>query len=67
MGASEEKEVGQAAARFEHEIDELERRTEEVGEHIDTARQEWERKRSDSSVPGAAPDDSDQSGEGSEA
>jgi len=37
----------------EREADDLERRNEELGEHVDKARQDWESKKSDEAVPGA--------------
>lgn len=55
MGGSEENEVEKVAARFERDADHLRRRSEEVGDHIETAREDWQRKRSDPSVPGAVP------------
>jgi hypothetical protein len=43
--------------RAEREADDLQRRNEELGEHIDDARQDWETKKGDESVPGAQPDE----------
>jgi hypothetical protein len=43
--------------RAEREADDLERRSEELGERIDRTRQDWESKKSDESVPGARPED----------
>ncbi len=60
MGSSEENDVEKVADRFEREADDLQRRSEQVGEHIETTRQEWQRKRGDASVPGAVPEESDQ-------
>ncbi len=60
MGSSEEKDVEKAAERFEREADDLERRGEQVSEHIETTRQEWQRKRGDPSVPGAVPEERDE-------
>ena len=37
----------------EREADDLERRNEELGEHVRETRQDWESKKSDESVPGA--------------
>lgn len=34
-------------------LEEMEQRSEEVGEHIERTRAEWERKQADSSIPGA--------------
>jgi len=45
----------------EREADDLERRNEELGEHVDKVRQDWESKKSDVSVPGAVEDDEDES------
>ncbi|MCA1682676.1 MAG: hypothetical protein LC685_01530, partial [Actinobacteria bacterium] len=39
---------------------ELEERGEAVERHIDEARSDWERKRSDPAVPGAKPPDDDE-------
>jgi hypothetical protein len=43
--------------RAEQEADDLERRTEKLGEDIEHTRQDWESKKSDESVPGARPED----------
>ena len=40
----------------EREVEEMEERSERLEEEIDEARGDWERKKSDSSVPGAAGD-----------
>jgi hypothetical protein len=45
------------ADELEQEANDLERRSEELGQRIEEASQEWERKRSDPSVPGAPPPD----------
>ena len=37
----------------EHEIEDLEQRTEQLQDRIDDVRADWERKRRDPSVPGA--------------
>jgi hypothetical protein len=37
----------------EREIEDMERRSEQVGEDIDAAREDWENKQRDDSVPGA--------------
>ena len=44
------------AARAEQEADRLEERTDALGEQIDQTREDWERKKADSRVPGAAGD-----------
>jgi len=38
----------------EREADDMERRSRQVGEDIDAAREDWERKKADDRVPGAA-------------
>jgi hypothetical protein len=38
----------------EREADDMERRSQQVGEDIDAAREDWERKQRDDHVPGAA-------------
>jgi hypothetical protein len=42
--------------RPERELDEMDERTDRLDEEIDEARKDWERKKADSSVPGAAGD-----------
>jgi hypothetical protein len=42
--------------RPERELDEMEERTDRLDEEIDEARKDWERKKADSNVPGAAGD-----------
>jgi hypothetical protein len=37
----------------EREVEDMERRSEQVGEDIEAAREDWERKKADDSVPGA--------------
>ena len=51
-----------AAAAAERELADLAERSERVGARIDDAREDWEAKKADSSVPGATgePDDSDE-------
>jgi hypothetical protein len=39
----------------EKTLEELEAQSEEVGEHIDDTRSDWERKQQDAAVPGAEP------------
>jgi hypothetical protein len=46
---------GKLADNLEDEADELEQRSRKLGEQTDDAAQDWERKRSDPSVPGAPP------------
>ena len=46
-----------AHERAEREADDLARRTEELGEHIERTRHDWDSKKSDPTVPGAQPDD----------
>jgi hypothetical protein len=42
--------------RPERDLDELEERSERLEDEIDEARDDWQRKKSDSSVPGAGGD-----------
>jgi len=42
--------------RPERELDEMQERSEKLEGEIDDAREDWERKKGDSSVPGAAGD-----------
>jgi hypothetical protein len=61
MGADEQ------ADRLERELGDMERQSERVGREIDGAREEWERKQHDPSVPGArepGEDDGDAGPEG---
>jgi hypothetical protein len=44
------------AEQMEHDAERMEHDSERVGDHIDDARQEWEAKEQDPSVPGAQPD-----------
>jgi hypothetical protein len=54
--------VQAAAEGMEAELADMEHRSEEVGAEIDAARSDWERKREDSSVPGAEPPDEEDAG-----
>jgi hypothetical protein len=38
---------------YEREVEDMERRSEQVGDDIDKAREDWERKKADDKVPGA--------------
>lgn len=46
----------QQADRLEQELDEMERRSERLEDQIDDTRRDWERKKHDPQVPGAAGD-----------
>jgi hypothetical protein len=41
------------ADRVERELDDMERESDELGDRIEDARKDWERKKADPSVPGA--------------
>ena len=43
----------------EREVEEMEERASKLEDQIDEVREDWERKKADSSVPGAPPDDDD--------
>jgi hypothetical protein len=45
--------VETAAGEMESSLEDMEARSDEVGEHIDETRSEWEAKQQDSGVPGA--------------
>jgi hypothetical protein len=44
------------AQDLEKELDEMDERTDRLEEEVSDAREDWERKKADSSVPGAAGD-----------
>jgi hypothetical protein len=44
------------AEELEREAEDMEDRSERVGEHIEETRREWEAKEDDPAVPGAQPD-----------
>ena len=46
----------QQAEAAERELEDMEQRSERVGEHIDEARKEWDAKVADPAVPGAGGD-----------
>jgi hypothetical protein len=48
------------AQELEREAEDMEHRSERVGDEIDEARREWEAKEDDPSVPGAQPDPDDE-------
>ncbi len=50
------------ADRLEQELDDLEERSGRVEEHIEEAREDWESKEEDSSIPGAQPDEGEEDG-----
>ena len=50
------------ADELEQELDEMEERSERLEDETSDAREDWERKKADSSVPGAPPDEEDTGG-----
>jgi hypothetical protein len=40
----------------EHDVEDMEQRSEQLEEEIEDVREDWERKKADSSIPGAAGD-----------
>jgi hypothetical protein len=50
-------EHSEQAERLEREADELERRSDRLGDEIAATREDWERKRREEAVPGAPPQD----------
>jgi hypothetical protein len=55
-----EKDPDKLADDLEAEADDLERRSEKLEKKTEDVAKEWERKRSDPSVPGAPPRDEDE-------
>jgi hypothetical protein len=51
---------------YERQADELEERSEKLGENIADAREDWKSKRNDESVPGTPPPDEDAGDDGAE-
>jgi hypothetical protein len=62
MGDDERSEHVEQADRLERELGDMERQSDRVGAEIDTAREDWEHKKNDPSVPGAR-DPGDDAGE----
>ncbi len=58
-----EHEHEQIHERAEREAEDLERRNEELGEHVDQVRQDWESKKGDEQVPGAVAGEEEDSDE----
>lgn len=56
----EHEQHDQHAEELEREAQKLEDHSEKVGERIEEARREWEAKEGDSRVPGAQPDDEEE-------
>ena len=50
------------ADRLERELDDLEERSGRVEDHIEEAREDWESKEEDPSIPGAQPDEGEEDG-----
>jgi hypothetical protein len=59
-----EQDPDRLADEAEREADELEHAGQEVGEDIDSARRDWQRKQDDDGVPGAVPDPEDRENDG---
>ena len=55
------------ADRMEEDADRLEQHNEQLGERIDEVKDDWERKEQDVSVPGAQPDEDEESPAGVDA
>jgi hypothetical protein len=52
-----ERNPHELADRFEQEADRLQQESDRVGHEVASAREDWERKRADPSIPGAAPEE----------
>ena len=57
---SEPEDYEHLADDLDHEADRLQHEGERLGEHIADAREDWQHKRADESVPGAIPPDPDE-------
>lgn len=57
---------GKLADELRREADELQRRSQALGEEVDGVRLDWQRKRSDAAVPGAPPEEDDRSQQASD-
>lgn len=55
---SEREDPGALADEMEEQADRLQDRSKDLGEEVGEVRKDWERKRSDQSVPGANPPES---------
>jgi hypothetical protein len=63
MTAEENTDYRELQDRAAREVADLERRSERLGEELEQTRQAWERKRSDPTVPGANPPNSEDEAE----
>ena len=54
---SEQRDPEAPRKQGEKAVDDMERRSERLGDEIDEARRDWEAKKSDESVPGAQSED----------
>jgi hypothetical protein len=59
MTESEHERIHEQAER---EADDLERRNEELGEHVKEARGDWESKKNDQTIPGAVAEEEEEEG-----
>jgi hypothetical protein len=59
-----ERDPDELADSLEQDADNLEQQSERLGDEVQDARQDWERKRADASVPGAVPSESEEIGAG---
>lgn len=63
----QENDPDRLAGELEHQVDELEQRSAELGSEVEETRQDWEHKRGDAGVPGAPPpEDGDSTPEAAE-
>ncbi len=51
------------ADELERELDEMQERTDDLEQEIGDTRADWERKKADPGVPGAVPDEDDETGD----
>ncbi len=57
MQSSEQERLDEAESELQHGIDAMAARNDQLGGRVDAVRAEWERKRANVGVPGAAPPD----------
>jgi hypothetical protein len=58
-----EEQVDDAAKEMESSVEEMEERSDRLGDEVDSVKSDWESKRKASNVPGAQPPPEDDDGE----
>jgi hypothetical protein len=57
MTNRDHEDPGELADELDQEADQMQRRSDELGDKLEQVRQDWQRKRADQGVPGATPPD----------